>query len=108
VKSLAEAWQCRTLSLHLRKVLGELLTSNEQVELDAWYAEQDQAEATALGLSSEMEDLSPLKQQVDAILKRIVTTSQSIQTMAIENEALRRENMVLRQQLAQRRVLQSA
>ena len=96
----------RLWKLHLRKVLGELLTSNEQVELDAWYAEQDQAEAMALDLSSELDDSNPLKRQVDAILERIVTTSQSIQSIAAENETLRRETMALRHQLAQRRVLQ--
>ncbi len=94
--------------LHLRRSLGEALTADEQSDLDAWYEEYDRAEALALGLSSEVNDLSLLKQQVDAILERIVTTSLSIQTMANENEGLRRENMALRQQLAQRRMLQPA
>lgn len=96
----------RLWRLHLRRSLGEALTADERSDLDAWYAEQDQAEALALGLSSEVNDLSPLKQQVDAILERIVTTSQSIQAIANENEVLRRENKALRQQLTQRRVPQ--
>ncbi len=98
----------RLWKLHLRRSLGEALTADEQSYLDAWYAEQDQAEALALGLSTEANDLSPLKKQVGAILEHIVTTSLSIQTMANENEALRRENQALRQQLTQRRVLQPA
>ena len=98
----------RVWRLHLRRSLGEALTADEQSDLDAWYAEQDKAEALALGLSSEVDELSPLKQQVDAILERIVATSQSIQTITNENEVLRRENMALRQQLAQRRVLHPA
>lgn len=98
----------RLWKLHFRRSLGEALTADEQSDLDAWYAEQDQAEALALGQSSEVNDLSPLKQQIDAILERIVTTSQSIQVIANENEILRRENMALRQQLAQRRVFQPA
>ena len=96
----------RLWRLHLRRSLGEALTADERSDLDAWYAEQDQAEALALGLSSEVNDLSPLKQQVDAILERIVTTSQSFQAIANENEVLRRENKALRQQLTQRRVPQ--
>lgn len=98
----------RSWRLHLRRSLGEALTAEDQSDLDAWYAEQDQAEALALGLSTEANDLIPLKKQVDVILERIVTTTVSIQTMANENEALRRENQALRQQLAQRRVLQPA
>ena len=98
----------RIWRLHLRRSLGEALTADEQSDLDAWYADQDRTEALALGLSTEANDLSPLKKQVDAILERIVTTSLSIQTMANENEALRRENQALRQQLTQRRVLQPA
>ena len=96
----------RLWKLHLRKALGELLAPKEQADLDAWYAEQDQAEALSLGVALESIDLGPLKQQVDAILGRIVTTTQTIQTIAEENETLRRENLVLSQQLAQRKVLQ--
>jgi hypothetical protein len=98
----------RLWRLHLRRSLGEELTADEQTDLAVWCAEQDQAETLALGLASNMDELSPLKQQVDAILGRIVATSLSIQTMANENETLRRENMALRHQLTQRRAFQPA
>ena len=96
----------RLWKLHLSKARGDVLTSAEQADLDAWYAEQDQAEALALGLARNASTLEPLKQQVDAVLERIVATSRSIQALAAENENLRQENKVLRQQLAQRRALQ--
>ena len=98
----------RLWRLHLRRSLGEALTADEQSDLDAWYEGHDQAEALALGLSFEVNELSSLKQQVDAILERIVATSLSIQTMANENEVLRHENMALHYQVAQNRMLQPA
>lgn len=96
----------RLWKLHLSKARGEVLTSADQADLDAWYAEQDQVEARTFGLARSASTSEPLKQQVDAVLERIVTTSQTIQVLAAENEILRREDRVLRQQLAQRRALQ--
>ncbi len=86
-------------SLHLRKSLGESLTSEEESRLAAWYAEQDQAEAAVLEIAHEASELDAIKRQVDTILGRIATSSQSIQSLAAENETLRRENTTLRLQL---------
>lgn len=95
-------------NLHLRKSLGESLTAEDESRLTAWYAEQDQAEAAVLGLAPESSELDAIKRQVDTILGRIVTTSQTIQSLAAENETLRRENTTLRRQLAERPILQPA
>lgn len=93
-------------NLHLRKSLGEALTAEEESRLAAWYADQDQAEAAVLGLVPESSELEAIKRQVDTILGRIAATSQSIQSLAAENEILRRENTALRRQLAERPILQ--
>lgn len=82
--------------LHLRNARGEVLTTSEQAGLDAWYAEQDQAEMLQLGLARNSKNPGLLREQVDDILGRIITTSQAIQTLSSENEALRRENTALR------------
>lgn len=39
----------RLWRLHLRRSLGDALTADEQSDLNIWYAQQDQAEALALG-----------------------------------------------------------
>lgn len=92
--------------LHLRKARGEDLTSGEEADLAAWYAEQDRVEALTLGIAENVNTSDPLTHQIDAILDRIITTSQTIQALSAENEALRHENATLRRQLAQRGVLQ--
>ena len=102
----------RLWRLHLRRSLGEALTADERSDLDAWYAEQDQAEALALGLSSEVNDLSPLKQQVDAILERIVTTwlERYRQLAGVLDQLVEQQAELIREQRAllteQRTVLQ--
>lgn len=86
----------RLWQLHLRKAQGEDLTSQEDADLAAWYAEQDQAEALALGIAENVDTSDSLTYQIDAILERIITTSQTIQAISAENEALRHENTTLR------------
>ena len=95
-------------NLHLRNSLGESLTAGEASRLAAWYAEQDQVEAMVLGLAPKSSELDAIKRQVDTIFGRIVTTSQTIQSLAEENETLQAENKTFRRQLAQRTVLHPA
>ncbi len=86
----------RLWRLHVRKARGELLTSDEQAALDAWYAEQDREETLLPDAAKRPGSLGALKGQVDAVLERIAAASQAIQTVSAENEALRLENSALR------------
>ena len=96
----------RLWKLHVRKARGEDLTSTEWADLDAWYDEQDQIEAASLGVASNLGTLEPLQEQVNAVLQRIIATSQTIQAIAAENEIVRQENRALRHLLAQQRAFQ--
>jgi len=98
----------RLWNLHLQNAMGNVLTPGEQADLEAWYAAQDRDELAALDIASEAAPGSLLKAQVEVILGRIITTSQSLKLLTEENEALRRENRHLRRQLAQRAMLKVA
>ncbi len=87
--------------LHDRASRGELLSAEEQAQLEEWYALQDNAETKALGLVAAERALATLQAQIDAALAQLMTVTKRIQEIASENEALRREIATLRQQLAQ-------
>lgn len=89
--------------LHGRATRGESLSSEEQAQLNEWYAEQDRAEAETLGVTEETEMITTLQFQIDSALEQLNTQTQQIRKISEKNEALRREIAALR-----RRVIEEA
>ncbi len=86
--------------LHNRSTLGEQLTNIEKEQLDAWYAKLDAIESKLLGDHADSQiDLSTLPTQIEASLNQLTFVTQRIQQISSENNTLRQEISVLRQQL---------
>ena len=96
------------LSLHDRATRGERLDPAEMEQLEAWYADQDGAEARTLDWTASPASLDALQSQVDAALGRLTIASRRIQQIAKENDALRRDIADLRRQIARKALLQPA
>ncbi len=94
--------------LHDRATRGESLSAEERALLDHWYARQDQEEGAALAATVPPASAAALQAQVDAALAQLVTATQRIQTLAAENEAVRKEVADLQRQLARKPAVQSA
>jgi len=60
------------MELHDRYTLDEPLTSQEQTQLEAWYAQQDSAEAALLEQNQpQLPNLAMLQAQLDATLAQL-------------------------------------
>ncbi len=86
-------------ALHDRSTRGELLSDEEQAQLEHWYASQDNIERAILATGAEEETTANLQSQIEATLTQLTNTTQRIQEIASENETLRQEINGLRQQL---------
>jgi hypothetical protein len=90
--------------LHNRSTLGEQLTKEEKEQLDAWYAKLDAIESKLLSDNADSQITSAkLPTQIEASLNQLTFVTQRIQQISSENDDLRQEIGVLRQQLAVRR-----
>jgi hypothetical protein len=89
----------RVRHLHDTVTRGGSLSAEEQAQLDAWYAEQDQQEGAVLGPAGASPRLSVLHTQVETALAQLLTVTQRIQTLTAQNDTLRREIAVLQRQL---------
>jgi peptidoglycan hydrolase CwlO-like protein len=67
-----------------------VLSESEKVQLEAWYAAQDQAEGQLL-LRAVPSDLAKLQAQLEATLKQISTTAGHIEELSVQNSVLRQE-----------------
>ena len=87
--------------LHDKATRGIPLSADEQAELDAWYAEQDRAENHLLGVTGAPESPADLQAQVEDALNQLLKTTQKIQELTAQNEAVRREITELQRHLVQ-------
>lgn len=88
------------MQLHDRWTRGQTLTAEEQVQLEAWYQQQDAVEAQQLNQVFTAAGIEDLQSQVEMALKQMAVAIQRVRQITAENERLRREISVLRQQLA--------
>ncbi len=86
--------------LHDRATLGEVLTAEEQKQLENWYALQDFNESSLLQSATAEPDVSELRTQVEVVLSQLTAITQRVQQVTLENESLRREIPALYQQIA--------
>lgn len=90
--------------LHDRSTLGEQLTKEEKEQLNTWYAKLDAIESKLLADNADFQITSAkLPTQIEASLNKLTFVTQRIQQISSENDDLRQEIGVLRQQLAIRR-----
>ena len=94
--------------LHNRATRGEALSTEEQAQLDAWYAEQDRVEAVLLQRTASSVSQTSLQTEIDSILHQITSAAQRIQDIAHQNELLRDEIARFRRQLLQQATVQVA
>ena len=89
----------RVRHLHDKFTRGGTLSAEEQAQLDAWYAEEDQREGVVLSPAGASPRLAVLHTQVETALAQLLTVTQRIQTLTAQNDTLRREIAVLQRQL---------
>jgi hypothetical protein len=97
----------RARQLHDKATRGALLAPAEQAQLQEWYARQDEQERTLLTQPASP-TVPALQAQIDAAIAQLGAITQQIQRLAAENEAVRQEVAVLRRQLTDRLMAQSA
>jgi hypothetical protein len=97
-----------TQQLHDRATRGDALSASEQVQLDAWYASQDQLESALLSQNQPAPGLDRLQNQLNTALAQLTTISHHLQELTTQNDTLRREIAALQLQLAQSATSQPA
>ena len=88
------------IQLHDRATRGEVLTADEQSQLDSWYAIQDAQESERFKSHRTESDASHLQSQIDTALSQLTSTTQHIQKVSAENDAIREEIASLKQHLS--------
>lgn len=94
--------------LHDKATRGVVLSPEEQAKLDAWYARQDAAESAMLAQTSSPQTPVALQAQVDAAVTQLLTVTQRVRDLTLQNDTLRRDIAALKQQLPQSPAPQTA
>lgn len=94
--------------LHDKATRGGVLSDEERTQLDLWYARHDRDEGAILDSPSPSPRRTDLQSQVDSAVADLATVTQRIQSLAAENDTVRREIATLREQLAERSRTQPA
>ena len=89
----------RGKQLHDQATRNKPLSSEEQQELLAWYAEQDRAESEILRFPVQDTAISSLTVQLETAARQLTALTQRIQEISLENERLKQENAALRHQI---------
>jgi len=91
------------IELHQKRFKGEQLTEQEEAQLQAWYAQEDAAEAQILQVTvPEKNIIEQLRKQISDVLSQLTQLTQNIQLVAAENEKIRNENTQLFQLLSKK------
>jgi len=88
------------MELHQKRFKGAQLTEQEEAQLTAWYAQEDESETNLLKVTvPEKSIIEQLRQQINDVLTQLAKLSQNIQIVAAENDKIRKENSQLFQLL---------
>lgn len=86
--------------LHDKATRDVRLSSDEQAQLDAWYAHQDAAESAILGQANPPPTLVALQAQVETAVAQLLTVTQRVRDLTLQNDALRLDIAALQRQLS--------
>jgi hypothetical protein len=80
------------MQLHDRQTTDQLLTAQEKSQLEAWYAQQDAAEAATFAATQvPLPNLAALQEKVDTAISQLAADVQQLQQIMQENKSLREE-----------------
>ena len=88
------------MELHQKHFRGGQLTKEEELQLKAWYDQEDEKETAILKVSiSEKNVIEQLREQINSVLNQLTQLTQNIQLVAKENDEIRKKNARLFQLL---------
>jgi hypothetical protein len=87
-------------SLHDRATRGEAVSAEEQADLEAWYAVQDENETVCLQLG-QSSAIPALRANLGSAEAELQTVSRKIHEITAENDSIRRDVVSLRVKIAQ-------